>query len=64
MTKYEILADRCVQTGNCLEIAPELFVEGEEEIETTKASADTADEQEAVQRAARNCPALAIALRD
>lgn len=64
MTKYEILEDRCVQTGNCLEIAPDLFTEGEDEIETTKSSVDTADEREAAQRAARNCPALAIVLSD
>lgn len=64
MTKYEILTDRCVQTGNCLEIAPALFVEGDEEIETTKESVQSADEQEAVQRAARACPALAIVLSE
>lgn len=64
MTKYEILEDRCVQTGNCLEIAPDLFTEGEDGVETTKSTADTPEEQEGAQRAARNCPALAIVLGD
>jgi ferredoxin len=62
MTKYEILSERCVQTGNCVEIAPELFTVDDEGVVTTKDAAQGADEQAAVREAARACPALAIKL--
>jgi ferredoxin len=62
MTKYEILSERCVQTGNCVEIAPELFTVGDEGVVTSKDDAQGADEQAAVREAAANCPALAIKL--
>ena len=60
MTKYEILSERCVQTGNCVEIAPSLFGIGDEGTVTLKGSTEGRDEQEALKDAADACPALAI----
>jgi ferredoxin len=62
MTKYEILPERCVQTGNCVEIAPSLFAAEDDGVATTKDSAQGADEQKMLQDAANACPALAIKL--
>ena len=64
MTKYEILPERCVQTGNCVEIAPSLFAVDDDGTVTTKDSAEGADEQTALNDAARACPALAIMLHE
>jgi ferredoxin len=64
MTRYEILEERCVQTGNCVEIAPTLFAFGDEGTVTTKASAEGAEEQEALKGAEHACPALAIMLHE
>ena len=65
MTKYEILPERCVQTGNCIEIAPNLFdLDDEGFTATTKDSVQGADEREALKAAAGACPALAIVLEE
>ncbi|KSZ55997.1 hypothetical protein Z045_25655 [Rhodococcus pyridinivorans KG-16] len=64
MTNYEILTEHCVQTGNCLDIAPSLFTAGDDGVVTTKESAEGADEQAAVKSAARSCPAQAIKLQE
>ena len=65
MTKYEILPERCVQTGNCLELAPGLFDRDDDGVTvTTKDSAQSADEREALKAAAGSCPALAIVLEE
>ncbi|SFU01332.1 4Fe-4S single cluster domain-containing protein [Geodermatophilus amargosae] len=61
MAKYEILEDRCVQTANCVEIAPSLFGFDDDGVVTTlKDSSEGPDEQEALNNAVRGCPALAI----
>jgi ferredoxin len=62
MTKYEILPERCVQTGNCVEIAPSLFAMDDDGVVTSKDSAEGPDEQHALKDAADACPALAIKL--
>jgi ferredoxin len=60
MTKYRIDPERCVQTGNCVEIAPSLFAVGDDGTVTLKDSPEGADEQKALRDAAAACPALAI----
>ncbi|ETD33320.1 ferredoxin [Williamsia sp. D3] len=64
MTNYEILADRCVQTGNCWEIAPSLFEVDDDGVVTSKESAEGEDEQSVLKDAARACPAQAIKLQE
>ena len=62
MTQYEIDPERCVQTGNCVEIAPTLFTTDDDGVVTTKDSAQGPDEEKMLQDAAAACPALAIML--
>lgn len=64
MTKYEILPERCVQTANCVEIAPSLFTVDDDGVVTSKDRAQGADEQKALKEAAHACPALAILLHE
>jgi len=64
MTQYEILSERCVQTGNCVEIAPSLFAADDDGTVTSKDSAQGADEQKMLRDAAAACPALAIMLHE
>lgn len=68
MTGYEILEERCVQAGNCMETAPTLFGfkddDDDDLVATLKAAPEGTEEREALARAARGCPALAIAVHD
>ncbi len=61
MAKYEILPERCVQTANCVEVAPSLFgFDDDGVVSTLKDAPEGTDEQEALKKAVRDCPALAI----
>ena len=61
MAKYEILPERCVQTANCVEVAPSLFGFDDDDVVTTlKDGPEGTDEQEALKNAVRGCPAVAI----
>jgi ferredoxin len=61
MAKYEILPERCVQTANCVEVAPSLFgFDDDEVVSTLKEGPESEAEQEALKNAVRGCPALAI----
>jgi len=61
MAKYEILPERCVQTANCVDVAPTLFgLDDDGVVSTLKDGPEGTDEQEALKEATLGCPALAI----
>ena len=61
MGKYEILEERCVQTANCVEVAPSLFgFDDDDVVSPLKDGPEGTDEQELLKHAVRTCPALAI----
>jgi ferredoxin len=63
MTRYEHRKESCINSGNCVEIAPRLFaMDDDGVVSARKASAEGADEEEALQDAADSCPVRAIVL--
>jgi len=63
MSKYEIVEDRCVQTGECVLLAPGLFGKDDDGVVVTlKDRAEGTEEEAALRNAANACPALAIVL--
>jgi len=65
MTKYVILEDRCVQTGECVLLAPGLFGRDDDGVVVTlKDRVEGVEEQAALQNAVNACPALAIVLSE
>jgi ferredoxin len=63
MTRYEFRQESCINSGNCVEIAPSLFtMDDDGVVSALKDSAEGADEQDALQDAADSCPVRAIVL--
>ena len=61
MPEYEILEERCVQTANCIQVAPSLFgFDDDDVVSPLKDGPEGAEETEALRDAVRSCPALAI----
>jgi ferredoxin len=61
--------DKCVGSGQCVLAVPEVFDQRDEDgivkLRTEEVSdTEGSDRQAAVQRAARNCPSMAIAFDD
>lgn len=61
MIKYEILLERCIHSGNCVQIAPTLFaMDDDGVVRALKEGTEGADDQEQLLDAADSCPARAI----
>jgi ferredoxin len=62
MTTLTVLAERCISTGNCMDVAPDVFDMDDDGV--TSARLDDVDEphREQVEQAAVQCPVQAILL--
>lgn len=60
MVKIEILRDKCVGSGNCVDLAGRVFAQSEEDGKVVLVAGDDMAEDRAVIEAAMLCPVGAI----
>jgi ferredoxin len=62
MTNIKVLTDRCISSGNCVDVAPELFDMDDAGIVVALADEVGEDGQANAEQAAEVCPVQAILL--
>jgi ferredoxin len=63
MTAVKVLTDRCISSGNCVDVAPELFDMDDEGLVVALTDTVTDDGLGTAEQAAGVCPVQAILLR-
>ena len=62
--KVKVVERKCIGAGQCVLAAPAVFDQDEDGIVVLKDATPPADQHEAVRKAARLCPAVAIFVDD
>lgn len=64
MSRVEVDRDRCLGTGTCEMIAPEVFEVGDDGVVAVVRPVGAGDDEGAVEEAVRACPVQALTLAD